>query len=541
REARAHALERLVGATRGQVFRRVLGGAAWIGLLSAAVGAAAGAALVAAALALPAVPLVFSWSAGSLIAPVAAGALVCVFGAAGPARQASKSSPLAAYRSSAGGRPEAKASRRSAPWVRLGLFAAALAGMAACAVVGQLYPTIVAAVVVAALGISLTRPGAAAAARALGAVGASRGWTAIAEACERILAKPGRSASVAGLACAAVAFVVMVGVGGASLTASVSQALTEIPQPDLAVVPSGQDQAEAAEIEHAVERVDGVLDSVLVATALVETHVEGQEAGKGTVAAASAGVAAVVRRGDGLGDIGPGVLRLSAQQPIPDGAEVTVTGDAGQIRLAAEVSGQGASTGFLNAEDFRAVAGDGAPQVWLRFAPGSDPVATGEAVKDALHGRPVGFYGTSERVAETAGTMRLITVLALGLFGAGVLIAVAGIANTIRSSVIERRQEMGLQRALGAFASAVRRGLVAETSLLVLVGSLVGAACGTVIALTGVFALAQSEDGVDFVPGSPAGFVAASLAAAVAVGGLVAFLAARQVVRVPPMAAIALS
>jgi hypothetical protein len=46
---------------------------------------------------------------------------------------------------------------------------------------------------------------------------------------------------------------------------------------------------------------------------------------------------------------------------------------------------------------------------------------------------------------------------------------------------------------------------------------------------------------VEFVPGSPAWFVAGCLATAVAAGGLVAFLATRQVVRVSPVAAIALA
>jgi hypothetical protein len=59
-------------------------------------------------------------------------------------------------------------------------------------------------------------------------------------------------------------------------------------------------------------------------------------------------------------------------------------------------------------------------------------------------------------------------------------------------------------------------GSVSETGLSVLAGSLVGAVRGTGTALLGVYALTQSENGMEFAVGSPTGFIVAALVGAVA-------------------------
>ncbi|MDR1187081.1 MAG: ABC transporter permease [Bifidobacteriaceae bacterium] len=540
REARSYSLERLVGATRGQVVRGVLANAAWVGALSAVVGVAVGVGLIAALCAIPTMPLVFSASPASLLVAGLAGTLVCVIGAVAPALQAAKSSPLGAFKASASGRQRAKGSWRAVPWVRLALLAGAVSAMALFAVMGVLSLAIMAAVVVAVVTISLAGRVSTLAARAASRLGPIRSRTVLSEACERITANPGRSASITGLACAAVAFVALVGVGMSSAAASVGKAMSDVPQPDLVVVPEGEDRADATNILQTVTGLETVQDAAMVATSMVEVRVDGHETIKVLAVSASPEVAAVIHRGEGFDAVAPGTVVLQAGLGIPDQAEATVVGAAGEGRLTTEVHTRGDSAVFLGADDFGAVAGQGDPQIWLMFTPGADPAAASDQVKEALYGRTVSFYGTSEAVTELSGYMRLIVALALGLFGAGIIITVVGIANTIRVSAMERRQEMGLQRALGAFALSVRQGLVVESGLLVLVGSLVGLACGSGIGLVGAYALAQSEDGIGFAARAPGGFLAAVLATAVIVGALVAAAATRKAARVPPVAAIAL-
>jgi putative ABC transport system permease protein len=224
REARTYALERCLGATRGQVIREVLVGAGLVGLPAAVVGAALGAGLVAGLCAVGAVPLVFSAGPIHLATAVVAGVAVCVVGALGPAFQASRNSPLGAYQASVGGRSPAKTSRRIAPWVQLAVFAGAVAVLAGSAVIGALTLAIPLAVVVAVLGVALAGRASVLVAGLLSKLETVRRRTVLAEACERVVANPGRSASIAGLAYAAVAFIALVGVGSSSGMASVRQA-----------------------------------------------------------------------------------------------------------------------------------------------------------------------------------------------------------------------------------------------------------------------------------------------------------------------------
>jgi putative ABC transport system permease protein len=315
--------------------------------------------------------------------------------------------------------------------------------------------------------------------------------------------------------------------------------LLDVPQPHLAIEPAGEDSAEADEIQRIVAGLGAVQNTAVVATAMAEIRADGQKPGKGLVVAASPELPEVVQRGAGLDAVAAGTLLLPASRGVPAATEAALVGDGGgEIRLATQVHDRGDSAAFVHVDDFRAVAGDGDRQVWIRFAPGADLEAASDQVKESLRGHSVSYFGASQNVIELGGYMRLVVTLALGLFAAGIVIALVGIANTVRISAIERRQEMGLQRALGAHASTVRGSLVTEAGLLVLVGSLTGLVCGAGIALIGMYALAQNQDGIGFAASAPTGFLAAAFVAAVASGALVAALATRRAVRVPPVTAI---
>ncbi|MGW7362782.1 ABC transporter permease [Streptomyces sp. NPDC054841] len=95
----------------------------------------------------------------------------------------------------------------------------------------------------------------------------------------------------------------------------------------------------------------------------------------------------------------------------------------------------------------------------------------------------------SDALAAKAAADKGLTTLMLGLGAVALLVGGVGVANTMVISVLERRQEIGLRRAIGATKNAVRLQFLTESLLLSALGGASGAALGA--AATYAFALAQ--------------------------------------------------
>jgi putative ABC transport system permease protein len=64
-----------------------------------------------------------------------------------------------------------------------------------------------------------------------------------------------------------------------------------------------------------------------------------------------------------------------------------------------------------------------------------------------------------------------------------VVIALLGVVNTLAASLVDRRRELGVLRAIGATPSQVARMLVVEGAMMGVVGVLTGLAAGTALSL----------------------------------------------------------
>ncbi|WP_418957533.1 ABC transporter permease [Streptomyces tritici] len=87
----------------------------------------------------------------------------------------------------------------------------------------------------------------------------------------------------------------------------------------------------------------------------------------------------------------------------------------------------------------------------------------------------------SDALAAREATESALTGLLLGLGGVALLVGGVGVGNTMVISVLERRSEIGLRRALGATRGQIRTQFVTESLLLSLIGGLGGTALGTLI------------------------------------------------------------
>jgi putative ABC transport system permease protein len=142
-----------------------------------------------------------------------------------------------------------------------------------------------------------------------------------------------------------------------------------------------------------------------------------------------------------------------------------------------------------------------------------------------------GVSQPSDELTARADAQGALDTLFLGLGAVALLVGAIGVANIMVISVLERRSEIGLRRALGATRGQIRVQFLAEAILLSLAGGAAGVITGA--AATAAYARVHGETVV--IPPQAWG---GGLAAAVIIGALAGLLPAIRAARLSPTQAL---
>ncbi len=544
------ALLRAIGASRGQVSRSVVLEALVVGVIGSILGFVGGVGLAyglrallnAFDLGLPSGPLALE--PRTVVVAFAVGIVVTVLSAYAPARRAAKIPPVAAMReefASAGD------TLRTRTFVGVGLGIAGAAaliigaqstGGAAAATVGAGAVALIVATALAAP--SLSRP-------VVGALGAviTRPFGAIGRlARTNSVRNPRRTAATAFALMLGLMLVTVIGVLGSTAKASVDSLVDTGVEADYILsgpqsigVPTGA--TTAAQEVTGVDRT-AVLHPVFVTIAGQEEYgaaIDGSPEGllelsmvQGTADLDSDGFSVSETEAANRG----WTVGTEVTFDTVDGASVpvTVTG----VFTDNPLIGNWIVSGDIYQEVTPSITRSDI-LVLIKATPGTDL----DTLRTDLEAATTPFVVVQvQDVEEFKGSQgqQIDTLLAVlyGLLALAVVIAVLGIVNTLALSVVERRREIGMLRAIGMQRPQVRRIIYLESLLIALFGAIVGVVLG--IAFGWGFVQTLRDEGLGTMT-VPWGQVVAMLLGSAVVGVLAALWPAVRAARTKPLEAIA--
>ena len=542
------AMLRAIGSTRTQVLRMVVLESVVVGVVASAVGTVLGIGLAAGlrqllegfGAELPQGTLVISSSA--IVISMIVGIVVTVLAAYVPARKASKVTPIAALRDvsvdSSGTSVKRAVIGSIVTAFGMLLLVAGVGGGAGAAVgVGALALFVGVVVLGPIVAPRFTR--------VVGApVAAFRGMTGEL-ARDNASRNPKRTAATASALMIGAALVVFISVFAASVNASIESSVNTSVKSDWIIDTVQQQDGVSPTVARAIDALPETGPVTTVRYAPVEVAGQALQLSSVDPAAIGRQLDVDVSRGSigDLGDHGIGVRDTVAEdRDLHIGDDVAMTfAESGEqhFTVAAIYTVKDPLGDYVVSHTALAanVARVTDSYVLVTNSPGVSSGTVRAAMTTALADNPAARLNTVEEFTQSikAQINKMLNLIYVLLFLA-VVIALFGIANTLALSVVERRRELGLLRAVGMQRSQVRAAVRWEAALIALLGVTLGTVLGLGFGWVTMQVMASQGLGEMAVPVTRLGIVVivAALAAVVA-----AALPARRAARLDVLQAIA--
>jgi putative ABC transport system permease protein len=168
-----------------------------------------------------------------------------------------------------------------------------------------------------------------------------------------------------------------------------------------------------------------------------------------------------------------------------------------------------------------------------------DGVAPGTAAKDlekAFAENGLQAIAIKKEIEDGSTSQSLFNNLLMGFMGLGLLVGIAALGVIAARSVVERRQQIGMLRALGFQRGQVRLAFLIESSFVALLGIGLGVALGAALSVGIVDSFAEQISGIRYTV--PWGTLGVIVGLAYLASLFTTFLPARQASKVYPAEAL---
>jgi len=173
---------------------------------------------------------------------------------------------------------------------------------------------------------------------------------------------------------------------------------------------------------------------------------------------------------------------------------------------------------------------------YVRLADGADPERAGSALESAFIEHGLEAVDQIQEIKDQQAAQRAVQDLLLGFLTLGLIVGVAALGVISTRAVVERRQQIGVLRALGFQAEMVTWSFMVEASFVALLGISLGAGLALIPAYQLITDISADVPGLKFsVPWSS---IALVVGLAYGMALLATYLPSRQAARVLPAEAL---
>jgi putative ABC transport system permease protein len=221
-------------------------------------------------------------------------------------------------------------------------------------------------------------------------------------------------------------------------------------------------------------------------------------------------------------------FRMSVRD-VDSGKEQTVT----VVGVwASRLIGEFISGVYVNADSYRGVFGEPSyPRSYVALVDGADDREAARNIEAALGTRGVQADAVREIIDDDAAQDRAFTRMFQAFMALGLFVGIAALGVIAFRSVVERRQQIGMLRAIGYQTESIALTFVLESSFIALMGILSGVMGGVIISRN-LFTTGQfSGEGIEF--SMPWSEVAVFTVAAFVVSLLMTWWPSRNAAKVP--------